>query len=99
MMLILRDLNAKVGSENTGREHVVGKHGIGSINDNGEKLVEFCEENNLSNTFTKQPGYHQTGPLHITINQKWRSSLQDVRAYRGADVASDQTLVLANISL
>ena len=29
----------------------------------------------------------------------WRSSLQDVRAYRGADVASDHTLVLAVASL
>jgi hypothetical protein len=47
MVRILGDLDTKVGSENTGREHVMGKHGIGTINDNGEKLVEFCEENNL----------------------------------------------------
>ena len=47
MLLILGDLNAKVGSDNTGREHVMGKHGIGTINDNGERLADFCEENNL----------------------------------------------------
>ena len=34
MLLILGDLNAKVGSDNTGSEHVMGKHGIGTINDN-----------------------------------------------------------------
>ena len=36
---------------------------------------------------------------HVIINRRWRSSLQDVRAYRGADVASDHTLVLAVVSL
>ena len=47
VLFILGDLNAKVGSDNTGREHVMGKHGIGTINDNGERLADFCEENNL----------------------------------------------------
>jgi hypothetical protein len=47
MVLILGDLSARVGCENTGREHVMDKHRIGTINNNGEKLVEFCEENNL----------------------------------------------------
>jgi hypothetical protein len=36
---------------------------------------------------------------HIIINGKWRRSLQDVRVMRGADVASDHHLVVANIKL
>jgi hypothetical protein len=36
---------------------------------------------------------------HIIINGKWRRSLQDVRAMRGADVASDHHLIVANIKL
>ena len=36
---------------------------------------------------------------HILINGKWRSSLQDVRAYRGADVASDRNLLVTVVSL
>ena len=36
---------------------------------------------------------------HVIINRRWRSSLQDVRAYRGADVDSDHALVLAVVSL
>jgi hypothetical protein len=38
MVLIIGDLNVKVGSDNTSREHVMGKHETGTINDNGEKL-------------------------------------------------------------
>ena len=33
------------------------------------------------------------------INKKWKSSLQDVRAYRGADVATDHALMIAKLAL
>ena len=112
MLLILGDWNAKVGSDNTGREHVMGKHGIGTINDNGERLADFCEENNLliggtlfqhkhihKTTWTSPDGTTKKQIDHVIINRRWRSSLQNVRAYRGADVASDHTLVLAVVSL
>ena len=36
---------------------------------------------------------------HIIINQKWRRSLQDVKARRGDDVGSDHTLVIGTIAL
>ena len=36
---------------------------------------------------------------HVTINRKWRSSLQDVRVNRGADVGSDNHLVVADIKI
>ncbi|PVD22304.1 hypothetical protein C0Q70_18113 [Pomacea canaliculata] len=112
MLLIIGDLNAKVGSDNTCREHVMGKHGIGTINDNGERLADFCEENNLliggtlfphkdihKATWTSPDGITKNQIDHVIINRKWRSSLQDVRAYRGADIASDHTLVIATVSL
>ena len=36
---------------------------------------------------------------HVIINQKWRRSLQDVKANRGADIGSDHVLVVATMSL
>ena len=36
---------------------------------------------------------------HILINGKWRSSLQDVKACRGADIASDHNLLVGNVTL
>lgn len=35
------DINAKVGSDNSNCKVAMGKHVCGSINDNGERLVDF----------------------------------------------------------
>jgi hypothetical protein len=45
--IVMGDLNAKVGNDNTGNERVMGKYGCGNINDNGERLVDLCGTNNL----------------------------------------------------
>ena len=39
------DLNAKVGRNN---ERIMGKEGLGDVNENGEELVDFCALNSLS---------------------------------------------------
>nr|KAG5693219.1 hypothetical protein BaRGS_034478 [Batillaria attramentaria] len=41
------DLNAKVGTDNTDRELIMGKHGTGTQNENGELFTEFCTTNDL----------------------------------------------------
>ena len=42
------DLNARVGSENYSRESTVGKHGVGAMSDNRERLCDFCETNRIT---------------------------------------------------
>ena len=44
LLLIMGDSNAKFGSDNSNCEAAMGKHGCGSINDNGEMLVDFVFE-------------------------------------------------------
>ena len=39
------DFNAKVGK--TRFEDTVGRHGLGDINERGQKLMEFCEKEDL----------------------------------------------------
>ena len=51
----MRDLNAKVGEDNEGYENIIGNHGVGERNDNGERLVDFCRLNNLVVTGTIFP--------------------------------------------
>ena len=41
MTLFMGDLNAKIGSDNSGYEEVVGRQGLGRMNENGEMLVTF----------------------------------------------------------
>ena len=41
------DMNAKVGDDNLGVERTMGRHGCGTINNNGERLVDFCADNSM----------------------------------------------------
>ena len=54
-MVITGNLNGKVGSDVEGCERVKGKHGVGTRNDNGEKLCDFCGMNDLEITGTIFP--------------------------------------------
>ena len=48
-------MNAKVGEENWDYDKVMGKHGLGQRNDNGERVCEFCCMNELVTTGTLVP--------------------------------------------
>ncbi len=63
------DLNSKVGESNEGYEHVVGSHGLGEKNDNGERLIEFCTLNNLVEPGKKIHKAAWTSPGGRTKNQ------------------------------
>ena len=45
VLIITRDWNAKVGSQET--PGVRGKFGLGVQNEAGQRLIEFCQENTL----------------------------------------------------
>ncbi len=47
ILIVMGDLKAKVGSENINIERVMGKHGCGDMNNNGERFVDICSLNNL----------------------------------------------------
>ena len=112
MLLINGDMNAKVGSDNSNCERAMGKHGCGVMNDNGERLVDYCLNNNyviggtifahqdIHKLTWKSPDGRTSNQIdHIIINGKWRRSLQDVRVCRGADIYSDHYLVTARVKL
>lgn len=112
MLLIIGDLNAKVGAENTNYERVMGKHRCSVLNNNGERLADFCLNNNcvIGGTIFPDRNIHQLtwrspdGRLlnqidHIIINGKWWRSLTDVRACHGPDGYSDHYLASVGLKL
>ena len=54
VLFIIGDWNAKVGSQET--PGVTGKFGLGILNEAGQRLIEFCQENALviTNTHLQQ---------------------------------------------
>ncbi|XP_065941348.1 craniofacial development protein 2-like [Magallana gigas] len=109
--VVMGDLNAKVGEDNTNKELIMGKHSIGNINENGELFTDFCNFNDLviggtifphkrihKTTWSSPDGKTENQIDHITIMRKWRSLL-DVRTRRGADAASDHQLVTARLRM
>ena len=106
------DFNAKIGSDNTGREGVMGRHGEGEMNLNGKLFVEMRAFNCMviGGSIFPHKRIHKTtwvSPDHNTENQidlicvsnRFRRLVQGVRVYRGADVASDHHLVVATLWL
>ena len=113
ILLIMGDLNAKVGEGNSQWETVMGKYGIGNINDRGEKLLTFCATNNLclTNTMFKQSKFNRQWTWespdqrthnkinYIIISNKWKRCVTNSRSFPSADVGSDHQLVMANMKL
>ena len=44
---MLSDLNTKVGNDNITKEIIMGKEGVGTMNESGEMLTDFCEQSDL----------------------------------------------------
>ena len=105
--LILGDFNARIGLDShLSHPWVIGSHCYhDSTNDNGERLVNFCQEYNLRPAQMRfpQPRNHlwtwthpngSTSQLdHILINSKWVNSLRNCRAYNTVELDSDHRIV------
>ena len=112
MIVVVGDLNAKVGNNNTNREEVMEKFGVGIMNDNGERLCDFCSANGFIITGTifphediykltwRSPDGRTVNQIdHVLVNGNMRTSFLDTRVMRGADVYSDHYLVKMRICL
>ena len=71
LIIIIWDLDAKVGADNSGSDRVMGGYGSGIIDENGERLVEFCTTNNLV-----IGGRDRNQIDHLLINEKWQIKIK-----------------------
>jgi len=109
VIIVMGDMNAKIGSNNEGLEHVMGRHGIGNMSKNGELFSELCASCDLiiGGTVFPHKTCHKVSWVspdnitenqieHIAISERFRSSLLDVRNKQGADIGSNHHLIIAN---
>jgi endonuclease/exonuclease/phosphatase family metal-dependent hydrolase len=112
IMILMGNMNAKVGSNNEGVEQVMGMHGLDNMNENGEIFINFCANYDLvvggmlfpykrCHKIVCVPPEHITENQihHIAVGRKFRRSLTNVRNKWGADAGSDHHLVVAEFQL
>lgn len=111
-LILLGDFNARVGQDHARWEGVLGKHGVGKMNNNGLLLLSKCVEFELTitNTNFRLANKYKTTWMHPRSKQ-WhlidyvivrQRDIQDVlitRAMRGAECWTDHRLVRATLQL
>lgn len=107
-LLLLGDFNARIGNKSENWPECIGNHGIGNINENGQRLLELCASYSLcvTNTYFKSKPIHKVSWKHprsghwhqIDFIITRRKDLRDIlnsRSYHSADCNTDHSLVMA----
>ncbi|KAK2702390.1 hypothetical protein QYM36_018999 [Artemia franciscana] len=100
------DFNDKVGSDNSYTPSILGKHGLGKINDNGVRFIDFCATHELivgtswfthkqihKYTWNSPDGVTRNEIDHILIAKHMRRCIEDVWTFRGVNGYSNHQLV------
>ena len=111
-LIILGDFNARVGKDHTTYEGVIGKFGKGKKNQNGDLLLNFCTEHDLSitNTFFLQPDKNYYTWMHprskhfhlldyVTVRKENLTDVLCTKAMRGAECSTDHYMLRTKLRM
>lgn len=106
-VILLGDLNGRVGNNPESYENVIGRYGENELNNNGTRLLQLCIANNLviANTMFPHKNIHRYTREEPTRNEKSvidyiiirRNQLlrcRDARVKRGPEIGSDHYLLV-----
>ncbi|KAL0812036.1 hypothetical protein ABMA28_009430 [Loxostege sticticalis] len=112
LLLILGDFNSKIGANSQHYSDCVGKFGLGTRNERGERLMQFANENNLiiANslfqhhprrlyTWTSPGGKYRNQIDYILVKSRWRTSILNAHTLPGACCGSDHELLITKLRL
>ena len=111
-VVLLGDFNARVGRDFEAWPNCLGKFNVGKVNENGQRLLEFCTRFNLcvANSFFKTKPQHKVSWRHprskhwhqldlVVVRRSNLNSVKVVRSYHSADCDTDHLLVCGSIKL
>ena len=108
MLLVGGDFNGYFGSDMSGFGEVHGGFEIGQINDGGIRLLDWtvgkglhlmntCSQKRKSQLVTFRSGETETMIDYILVNNKYRSSVKDVKGIPGEEIVSQHCLLLMDM--
>ena len=111
-MVVVGDMNARVGCDVSIWGEVLGRNGEEVCNENGRRLLQFSSEHNLwiANTWFPHKRIHKytwecrgrglrSMIDYFLIGKEARKQVADVKVVRGAEIGSDHYLVLMKVKL
>ena len=111
-LFIMGDFNARVGADCEAWPSVIGHHGVGKMNENGQRLLELCSFHKLAvtNTFFQHKDRHKVSWRHprskhwhqldMTLTKRRDlNNVQNTRSMHSADCDTDHILIRSKIQL